>query len=274
MKIFYRSEQTADTNLSFSPSARKPALVMHRWAMVSPPTKVNSFLPLRREDLALAHDRSYVDAVLDLRVRNGFGNKSPEVARSLPYTSASLYAAARHAFKTGESAASPTSGFHHAGYASGGGYCTFNGLMVAAQKLHAEGAREIGVLDLDQHYGDGTVDIAKRLDLDYLVHYTFGGHGITKKDAFEWLNDLPDIVNKFATCDVVLYQAGADPHVDDPLGGVLTTEQLFDRDIIVFTRLKSLGVPVAWNLAGGYQNPLDKVLDIHDNTFRACLAAE
>jgi hypothetical protein len=31
------------------------------------------------------------------------------------------------------------------------------------------------------------------------------------------------------------------------------------------------GVPVAWNLAGGYQTPLRKVLDVHDATMRACL---
>ena len=33
-----------------------------------------------------------------------------------------------------------------------------------------------------------------------------------------------------------------------------------------------MGVPVAWNLAGGYQAPIRKVLDIHDNTARAFLA--
>ena len=66
-----------------------------------------------------------------------------------------------------------------------------------------------------------------------------------------------------------MYQAGADPHVDDPLGGWLTTEQLAERDHIVFESARDLGIPVAWNLAGGYQNPLRKVLDIHDNTLRA-----
>ena len=32
----------------------------------------------------------------------------------------------------------------------------------------------------------------------------------------------------------------------------------------------TLGLPVAWNLAGGYQTPLRKVLDIHDNTMTEC----
>jgi acetoin utilization deacetylase AcuC-like enzyme len=69
---------------------------------------------------------------------------------------------------------------------------------------------------------------------------------------------------------VILYQAGADPHVDDPLGGWLTTEQLAQRDRIVFETARAMQVPIAWNLAGGYQRPLRNVLDIHDNTLRAC----
>jgi acetoin utilization deacetylase AcuC-like enzyme len=78
-------------------------------------------------------------------------------------------------------------------------------------------------------------------------------------------------------CDVVLYQAGADPHVDDPLGGWLTTNELRSRDRIVFDVLAGLRVPVAWNLAGGYQKERDgtipRVLEIHMNTARAAIAA-
>ena len=72
---------------------------------------------------------------------------------------------------------------------------------------------------------------------------------------------------------MILYQAGADPHIDDPLGGWLTTRQLLERDRLVFEAAADLGIPVAWNLAGGYQTPLRKVLEIHDNTMRACAEA-
>jgi acetoin utilization deacetylase AcuC-like enzyme len=78
-----------------------------------------------------------------------------------------------------------------------------------------------------------------------------------------------------ADCDLVLYQAGADPHIDDPQGGWLTTIQLWQRDAMVFEALSKLKVPVAWNLAGGYQVERDgsipKVLEIHDNTMRECV---
>lgn len=272
MKIYYREEQTAKHRDSFSPSAHKPALVVKSWLRLDATAEVVGFEPLDRDEIALAHDRAYVDGVLDLAHPNGFGNTSATIAESLPFTTGSFYAAARRAFDYRESCASPTSGFHHAGYEHAGAFCTFNGLVIAAQKLHrVDGANRVGVLDLDCHYGNGTDDILARLALNYIRHYTFGGERIRKDEAEAWLKSLPTVLGIFADCDVVLYQAGADPHVDDPLGGVLTTEQLYRRDLTVFSTLKKLGVPVAWNLAGGYQTPIRKVLDIHDNTVRAFL---
>jgi len=273
MKIFYRNEQTARKIDSFSPSAGKPVLVVKRWQVLDPTAEVVSFPPLTRADLALAHDRAYIDGVLDLRYANGFGNKSAVVAATLPFTSGSMFAAARYALTTRKSAVSPTSGFHHASYADGFGFCTFNGLVVAAQKLRQEaGDIRVGILDLDCHFGNGTDSIIRHLGLDYIAHYTFGGDRIHRTTADQWLKDLPAILTRFEYCDVVLYQAGADPHVDDPLGGILSTAQLFERDRIVFRTLSDMAVPVAWNLAGGYQTPLRKVLDIHDNTMRAFLS--
>jgi hypothetical protein len=50
--------------------------------------------------------------------------------------------------------------------------------------------------------------------------------------------------------DIILYQAGADTHVDDPLGGLLTSDQMRERDRIMFSpascRFQSRGIwPVA-----------------------------
>jgi hypothetical protein len=38
-------------------------------------------------------------------------------------------------------------------------------------------------------------------------------------------------------CDLILYQAGADPHASAPLGGVLTSQPMSERDRLVFERL-------------------------------------
>ena len=274
LKVFYRPEQTVATNDSFSPSALKPAEVLKSWQALGLAIEVVGFEPVSLEDICLAHDEDYVDEIMTLAAPNGFNNKLPEVRDSLPYTVGSFVAASVHAVRTGEFAASPTSGFHHAGHAYGGAFCTFNGLMVAAAKLREMGLERIGILDLDAHYGDGTDSIIHAKEIGYVRHYTFGRDFAFERDAQAWLDELDEtLVAQFSDCSILLYQAGADPHIDDPLGGYLTTEQMRQRDRTVFEFCKLTGLPVAWNLAGGYQEPLRKVLDLHDNTAIECLRA-
>lgn len=271
--VWFSPAQVADSR-SYSPSAAKPGPVVAAWRRLDVPLDVRAPEPVTRAQLYLAHDDDYVDGVLDGRIENGFGNRLREVAASLPHTSGAMLAAARAAIANGAVAVAPVSGFHHACYDRGGGFCTFNGLMVAACVLLREGAQRIGILDFDQHYGNGTTDIIRRLDLGERVpHYTAGIEYESPAQAAEFLTRIPTLVERFAGCDVLLYQAGADPHVDDPLGGWLTTAELRERDRRVFAHAKRLGIPVAWNLAGGYQQPLSRVLAIHDNTMRECAAA-
>jgi acetoin utilization deacetylase AcuC-like enzyme len=182
-----------------------------------------------------------------------------------------MLAAARAARANGFVAVAPVSGFHHARHGSASGFCTFNGLIVAARALQDEGAaRRVGILDFDQHYGDGTDQILRHFGLQGIAHYTAGAEYGSPNQADAFLGAIPSLVRRFADCEVLLYQAGADPHIDDPLGGWLNSAQLAQRDRLVFETCRSIGLPVAWNLAGGYQSPLRKVLDIHDATLRAC----
>jgi acetoin utilization deacetylase AcuC-like enzyme len=145
--------------------------------------------------------------------------------------------------------------------------------VVAALKLKQAGVKSIGIVDCDQHYGDGTVNLLKRHSLREVQHYTFGGDNVTASTAARWLQKLPSTLEKFKDCQVLLYQAGADPYINDPLGGVLTKDQLRQRDQIVFEYFHALKIPVAWNLAGGYTNPFSEVLEIHTNTVIECLKA-
>lgn len=270
MKVFYTDAQDVPNNCSFSPSAGKPMEAVASWRALGIPLEVVTPEPASEAELALAHDRAYVRGVLIGKHPNGFGNTSADVAASLPWTTGSLLSATRHALFTGESCASPTSGFHHASYDLGGGFCTFNGLVVAAQAVRREGlARRVGILDCDVHYGNGTDSIIRKLRLGHIQHYTYGHRDAMRASAERWLEDLPRLMQSFARCDVLLYQAGADPHIDDPLGGVLTTAQMARRDKLVFEAASRMGIPVVWNLAGGYQTPLRNVLDLHDNTARA-----
>ena len=276
MKVYFTEKQVADSG-SFSPSASKPAQVVEAWLTAGFDIEIVRPGPVTRADFCLAHDAAYVKGVLSCTKNNGFGNNSREVADSLTYTTGSLVAAAKSAFKSGTVTVSPTSGFHHAGYGNGGGFCTFNGLIVAAQKLKNETTcGKVGILDLDNHFGNGTEDIIKKLKLDYIEHFSGGASYHKPKQAEPFLSMLPEMLrDKFRHCDIVIFQAGADPHIDDPLGGWLTTEQMAERDRIVFEVMKEMGIPVVWNLAGGYQveddGSIPKVLELHSNTMRICL---
>ncbi len=278
LPVYFRPEMVART-ASFSPSAEKPRRVVEDWLELGLPIHLVAPEPVTEADLALAHDHDFVRGVLAGTRANGFGTTSLEVASSLPFTSGSMFAAARGALESGGISCSPSSGFHHAGWARAGGFCTFNGLAVTALKLRRDGlASRVAIFDCDQHYGDGTEDVLDRVGGHAFVHHFTAGadfhHPRQVPDFFERLRRELDAASE---CDVVLYQAGADPHVDDPLGGWLTTEELSRRDALVFDTLSARGVPVAWNLAGGYQQRPDGsipgVLAIHANTAREALRA-
>jgi acetoin utilization deacetylase AcuC-like enzyme len=268
--VFFSHRMQAKVK-GLSPSAHKPWAAVQSWIGLEVPLSIIPPTPVTREELSRAHQQAFVDAILDCREPNGFYTKATDVAASLPYTSGAMLCAAREAVRTGNVAVAPTCGFHHAGYAKADAFCTFNGLMVTALALKAEGlAQRVGILDLDQHYGDGTENIIQTLKPGFVRHYSSAEHFNHVWQAEEFLAKIPALVEAMKGCDVLLYQAGADPHVEDPLGGWLTTEQLAKRDRLVFESASVLRIPVAWDLAGGYQKPLRKVLDIHDNTMRAC----
>lgn len=259
---------------SFSPSSDKPAKVVADWAAAGLPLDLVAPTPATPDDLALAHDRRYVDDVLALRRPNGFGDRSPAVAAALPYTSGAMLTGARLALQRGGAVCAPCSGFHHAHWGSGGGFCTFNGLMVAALGVLGDGlARRVAIVDCDMHYGDGTDEILERLGNPASIrHFTAGSEFHHSRQVAAFFARLDEELAALAGFDLVLYQAGADPHLADPLGGWLTTEQLRERDARVFEALARHRVPVVWNLAGGYQRDADggiaPVLAIHRNTAR------
>lgn len=277
--VFYDPRMVVENAESYSPSAGKPRHVVASWVARGFPMDMRPVTPVTTQQLALAHDPSFVNDILACCIDNGFGNRLAAVAASLPWTSGAMLCAARHALETRRVACAPCAGFHHAGWKSAEDYCTFNGLMVTAMTLLAEGCvKRVGILDADQHYGNGTDDIIVRLNAgDRVRQVSFGEEYFCPSQADDFLRQLSRVTAVFGDCDVLLYQAGADPHVKDPLGGWLTTAQLRERDRIVFSTCRRIGLPVAWNLAGGYQRDANRtirpVLDIHDNTMAECVAA-
>lgn len=195
--------------------------------------------------------------------------------------------AAREALISKKPTCALVSGFHHAGYRQWkalGYFCTFNGLLVAAFKILNEnhGVNNVAIIDCDQHWGNGTDDILSELYLtksSTITHITFGERFSRPHHANQyltWLQKDNHVENtlKANNCDLIIYQAGADVHVNDPYGGVLTTEQIAERDNLMFSIAKRLNIPIAWDLAGGYQidkdGKIDEVIKIHLNTFQEC----
>jgi acetoin utilization deacetylase AcuC-like enzyme len=172
--------------------------------------------------------------------------------------------AALTALRTGENSGSLSSGLHHARATSGSGYCTVNGLIVAARAAHNAGAARIMILDLDAHCGGGTAssisDIPGCEQLDISVNFfdSYTPQTNTKlvtADGRDYLAVVERELNAVQApsgIDLVLYNAGMDPH--ENAGGVrgITTSVIHERERMVFEWAASQGVPVAWVLAGGY----------------------
>jgi acetoin utilization deacetylase AcuC-like enzyme len=268
--VHYNERVLADTT-GYSPSALKPMPVVRAWLAHGLPIELRPVQPVSPADLRLAHDAAYVQRILTCRADNGFGTRSARVATSLPYTTGAMCDAVITALDRGVACA-PVSGFHYARADAANGFCTFNGLIVAARKALARpDVRRVLILDCDMHLGDGTDAIIHAFGLaDVIDNVSFGRWYHRPSQARDYLDRLDDHLERLNDYDLVLYQSGADVHVDDPLGGVLTTEQMILRDRKVFEAACRQRVPIAWNLAGGYQDPIDKVVDLHVGTMREC----
>jgi acetoin utilization deacetylase AcuC-like enzyme len=278
--VIYSQRMVAVSGSSLSPSAHKPALVAKALQSQLDQQDLEWIEPEAAElaDFFRAHDPRFVKAVLEGQLPNGFGNTSPEVAATLPFTSGSMITGVKIAVKRQRPVvAALSSGFHHAGTARATGFCTFNGLMVAAARAIADSwVERVAIIDADYHFGDGTEEILEATGLAANVfHYSFGRHFRVPQQAAEYLQRLDRLhvdLERFHP-QVILYQAGADAHRNDPLGGVLSTEEMALRDEVMFRIGRELNIPIVFNLAGGYQvdedGGLNTIVQLHLNSFAA-----
>jgi len=270
--IFFDPRQSVESVDSYSPSAAKPGRFIEAALRRYPHISILPFMPISRSDLLIAHSEQFVADIFSGVKNNGFENRDPRVPESCLWTIGSLTAAVMNAHKFSSPVCSPTSGFHHACYEESGGFCTFNGLVVAAGKfIAANPESRVGILDLDMHAGNGTRDILKRKpELSHnIICRSSGEHFYGEEKSsefFSWLQDAIAEINAFRP-SVVIYQAGGDMSKYDPLGGLLTDYEMAQRDRMVFSKIRT---PMAWNLAGGYQtitDDRDPVINIHMRTL-------
>lgn len=216
------------------------------------------------ENLLKVHDVDYVAGVLTLARPNGFGEIDEPTNQHILAANGALISGALDAINHGLAFA-PVSGFHHAGYANGGGFCTFNGLCaaIAAVRRYAPGAKFL-IIDGDGHYGNGTQDIIERLGWVDVLHLTHGHNLLT--DNWDHNKHVIDEALSARPWLLVFYQAGADAFIGDPYGaGYMTMEELDERDHLVFGRCHDLKLPLVWNLAGGYDGK--RTILLHQRSY-------
>lgn len=240
------------------------------------------------EDLRRVHDEAYVARVRDGQLsreeqrRIGFPWSPQMVERSRRSVGGTLDAA-RAALHDGVSA-NLAGGTHHAFRDRGEGYCVFNDVAVAAVTLLETGrVRQVAVLDLDVHQGNGTAAIFagdRRVftcSLHGAANYPFRKErsdldvplpdGIGDDDYLAQLGPALSAVLAVGP-DLLFYVAGADPYEGDRLGRMRLTEAgLRRRDAIVLGRCFAERVPVAVSMAGGYAPDVDAIARIHAGTI-------
>jgi len=142
------------------------------------------------------------------------------------------------------------------------------------------------IVDLDVHQGDGTAWIHREepeiftFSMHCGVNFPFRkqqsdldiplSEGMEDEEYFEILeNHLPFLIRDHQP-DLIFYNAGCDPHVDDPLGKLkLSSNGLMARDTLVFETAVKAGIPIAAVLGGGYSRDHHEIAQRHSIVVRA-----
>jgi acetoin utilization deacetylase AcuC-like enzyme len=150
------------------------------------------------------------------------------------------------------------------------GFCLINDVAIGLAKLRHEGlARRALIVDLDLHQGDGnatlfqddpdvfTVSVHEedifpvpkmKSDLDIGLPALTGD-----ADYLAAVDDALVHAEKHFDAEVVVYVAGSDPYVNDPLGNLeVSREGMLARDRRVASFAVRCGCPLVALPAGGY----------------------
>jgi len=244
--------------------------------------------------IAQIHDVDYVRAVTigeprELADSQGF-DWDASLMPMLQATNGGVVNATLAALREGV-AGSLSSGLHHARRESGFGFCTFNGLVLGAKAALAAGARTVLIVDLDAHCGGGTASLIEddhriwQVDVAVDIYDIYRDSDramlrvVTESESYlaEIGNALSRIERLGPDFDLVLYNAGVDPHEWCPVGGLdgITADVLAERERSVFQWCRRRGIPIAFVLAGGYGGPHlteDLLVDLHRSTIAAAVA--
>lgn len=247
--------------------------------------------PLDDDDLRLVHGRGYLWRLYFLGITrlgliNGENPITPNALKKLKVACGGTYLACKIALEQGLGM-NLGGGFHHAFSCREAGFCHLNDMAVAIRKLQMERAIDRAmVIDCDVHQGNGTAAIFEKDDsvFTFSIHqedlypnpkalgdYDISLYSNLKVDDDKYLVELevlPDLIKRHRP-HLIIYLAGADPFVEDRLGGFfLTKEGLMARDAYILKLCTELKVPAAIVLGGGYARNTEDTVEIHLNTIR------
>lgn len=246
--------------------------------------------PMAAEKILTTHSAEYWQKLNQLALskreerKTGFPLSKALVEREITIMQGTLEAA-EYALKH-KVAMNIAGGTHHAYQSSGEGFCLLNDIALAANHLlETQQARQILVVDLDVHQGNGT---AKIFEQNPAV-FTFSMHGeknypIPKEQSdldiglpdnttdAHYLNLLDNHLKQLideVQPDFIFFQSGVDVLASDKLGRLaLTLEGCKQRDSLVFECCKQNNIPVVASMGGGYSEDIKIILEAHANTYR------
>ncbi len=135
---------------------------------------------------------------------------------------------------------------HHASADSCWGFCYYNNMAIALEHLRRHDLISSAyVLDIDLHYGDGTVNILGRRDYVRV-------HNVAASDRNAYLREVEAEMER-CTADIIGISAGFDNHRQD-WGGVLDTEDYREIGSLVRQACLRTGAGCFALLEGGYNH--------------------
>jgi len=241
-----------------------------------------------KEDILLVHDQVLYDLLKKVSERGGGALGYDNIANK--YTFEAALAAAGCAIKAAQlsldrkhfafSLGRPPG--HHASFSRPAGFCFFNNIAIAAMKLlETNVSQKIAIIDIDQHFGDGTSDIFYEsnkvlyISLHADPHFSYPGSGFideigteegegynvciplpSRCTDVEYLFALEEfalpIISEF-TPDTILISAGFDGLGSDRVGhlglSTLGYQAISDR---IHETAEHVNANIAANLEGGY----------------------
>lgn len=181
-------------------------------------------------------------------------------------------------------------GTHHAHANFASGFCILNDLAVAALALIKQRkVNRVLIFDCDVHQGDGTARILENHPSIFTCSIHCEANFPSEKarshldialprgtQTQQYLSTLQKTLKQaiaLSKPDIILYDAGVDIYAQDPLGHFAVSEQgIYERDFFVLNTCKSLGIPVATVIGGGYDDNRTALAARHALVIKAAVA--